>query len=126
MTAEEIFNSFEWHDATLEEILVDRRNPGESDEVTITMEWTDGSRQRLRFEKCYEVEARMNFGILAQESVLHARCSTECIHLDTLRQKWMSMGVVLEATRCFEIFTNSTGGTIRICAKRLVVVPISD
>ena len=36
------FDSFPWHDAELKELLVDRREAGERDEVHLRVEWPQG------------------------------------------------------------------------------------
>lgn len=111
------FESLEWHDAVLLEVSMDRRSPGKHDTVVLTIEWTDGRQQVMRFTDCYELDARMNFGIVAQESILSARCVPESGKLAELVAAWSRIGADLRDVQCFEITMNSTASVISIFAK---------
>lgn len=123
---EQNFNSLEWHDATLLQLIVDRRQPGENDQVLLSVEWPDGTRQQIIFSECYELEAQMNFGVLAPESIRDARCCLDSAHLEKVLQRWKDIGVGLVGLGCFEISTNSTASAIRICARHFQVVPLAS
>ena len=58
------FDSFPWHDAELKELLVDRREAGERDEVHLRVEWPQGGEATFVFHDCYAMIANMNFGII--------------------------------------------------------------
>jgi hypothetical protein len=115
------FEEMEWHDAVLLSLNIDRRAPGECDEVVLVMEWLDGRKQKVRFTDCYAFDAQMNFGVIAPESIRDARCATDSSKLVEMRQRWMALGVDLGDLRCFEITTNSTASEIRIYAKRFEI-----
>ena len=53
------FNALPWHDSILLEVSIDRRDPGNRDEVTMLVEWPDGARDSLTFYDCYQLEASM-------------------------------------------------------------------
>lgn len=116
-TIKERFDDFVWHDATLLWIEVDRRDPGHRDEIVVVVEWPDNRRNRLVFTNCYLFEVRMNFGIIASESILDANCSTDTPEVAKARENCRRHGADLMDLHCFEIETNSTGGTIRIVAR---------
>lgn len=119
---EQTFDAMEWHDSVLLGLSIDRRTPGKSDEVVLIVEWRDGQRQKVRFTDCYAVDARMNFGVLAPESIRAARCIVASPALAKMRERWAELGVDLERLRCFEITTNSTASEISIYAKRYEVL----
>ena len=59
----------------------------------------------------------MNFGIIALESILDANCRTDTPEVARVRENCRRQGADLTDLHCFEIETNSTGGTIRIVAR---------
>ena len=83
-----IFESLDWHDATLESLFLDRSQPGVRDEIVLKVIWPDESVDELLFKDCYRFESTLNFGIIATESVEEARCFDSSTDLDDLRVKW--------------------------------------
>ena len=118
---DEVFGSLEWHDAELLCLSLDRRAPGERDEVVLLIQWPDGRKQQLRFTDCYAFDAQMNFGVIAAESILSAQCLSDTPRLAEIGRKWKEMGMEPPELRCFEIITNSTASELRVYAKRFVV-----
>ncbi|MFY0582087.1 hypothetical protein ACN28S_54390 [Cystobacter fuscus] len=118
---DEAFGALEWHDAALLSLSLDRRAPGEIDEVVLLVEWPGGRKQRVRFVDCYAFDAQMNFGVMALESIRAARCMVDTPRLTDMRHRWRALGIELEELRCFEIITNSTASEIRVYAKRFEV-----
>ncbi len=110
------FNDMQWHDAELLSIALDRSDPGNNDQVTLGIRWQNGEINKLVFEECYEFEAKMNFGVIALESILDASCSDDSQELRHIKEKWTNVGVDLANLNCFEIRTNSTSSILRIYA----------
>ncbi|MBK1707283.1 hypothetical protein [Halochromatium glycolicum] len=110
------FSKLNWHDAELLDIKIDRRNPGERDQVIINVRWPTDEQSELVFSDCYELEAKMNFGVIAPESILDASLIDDSQGLDEVRMKWAHTGVDLGDLKCFEIRTNSTNSLLRIYA----------
>jgi hypothetical protein len=110
------FNSLDWHDALIENIAIDRSNPGVNDIVTVSIQWPDGNKNIIRFNDCYMLDARMNFGVIAEESVLGAECSSDSETISEIKEKWNSIEVELNELHCFSIETNSTNSLINIYA----------
>lgn len=110
------FNSLPWHDAGLLSINIDRSNAGNNDTVTFVVKWPDGSQNNLVFNDCYLFDARMNFGVVAEESILEAVCLDEGGQISDIKNKWQSLGVALDNIRCYRIITNSTNSQIDIYA----------
>lgn len=121
-TIEQRFNALDWHDAILLQLNVDRNTPGENDEVLLVVEWPDGTRRNVRFSDCYVLEAQMNFGVIAPETIRDAQCCTSSTLLDEVRQRWKGLGVTLDELRHFETRTSSTASAIRICAPQFQVI----
>lgn len=110
------FSKLPWHDAELLGIEIDRRNPGERDQVVVNVRWPNDEQSELVFSDCYELEAKMNFGVIAPESILDASLIDDSQELAEVRSKWEQAGVDLAGLKCFEIKTNSTNSLLRIYA----------
>lgn len=110
------FNEMPWHDAELLKISIDREKPGENDQILLEICWPNNEKNQLIFHDCYELEAKMNFGIIAPESILRAAFITKSQKITDIKKKWSQIGVDLEHLKCFEIETNSTGSVIQIYA----------
>src|SRR5262249_13509447 len=110
------FNELPWHDAVILSIEIDRRRPGEADEVILAMLWPDERRGRIRFFGCYALEARLNFGVVAEETVRTAMELDDIEKLKSIREQWSRLGVDLATLKCFSIETNSTASTINVYA----------
>jgi len=110
------FNSLPWHDAELLSISIDRSNAGNSDTVTFVVKWPDETQNEIVFNDCYFFDARMNFGVVAEESILEGICLNESGQISDIKRKWQSLGVKLDNIRCYRIITNSTNSQINIYA----------
>ncbi len=110
------FNSLPWHDAELLSISIDRSNAGNNDIITFVIKWPDGNQNDIVFNDCYLFDARMNFGVVAEESILEAMCLDESSQISDIKSKWQSLGVALDNIRCYRIITNSTNSQINIYA----------
>jgi len=108
------FTSLAWHDAELLGLLLDRGDPGNCDQIELEVRWPDGERETVVFGDCYYLEAKMNFGVIAQESIAGATVIRDSDELLRVREKWSNLGVDLGKLICFEIKTNSTGSVLRI------------
>lgn len=115
------FNSLPWHDAELLELLIDRRNPGERDEVRVRVAWPHGSEATLLFRDCYAMTAEMNFGVIAEERIASAGLIDDEPGLRSIRVRWEPLGVSLEGLHCYRLETSSTCSVIRIYAKQFEV-----
>jgi hypothetical protein len=111
------FDDLPWHDAELLGLVVDRRDPGHVDEVRLQVRWPDGRVDTLTFFDCLLLEAAMNFGVIAAESILMAQCHDSTAGLARLRDKWSISPRVTDGLVCFEIEMNSTASLLRIYAK---------
>ena len=116
MNYREKFNELPWHGSALLNVEVDRKSPGENDTVIIFVKWPDGKENSIVFNDCYFFEARMNFGIVAEESILGAICSDEDDELPLIRSKWSPLGVGLSDLLCYAINTNSTNSSLKVFA----------
>ncbi len=113
----ERFNALEWHDAIIEKIIIDRKNPGKVDTIVFFIVWTDGTKSRLCFEDVYWADLNMNFGVVALESIYSAFSEwRECEQVKDLYKKWD--GFIDDINlNYYEIQTNSTGSLIKIISK---------
>jgi hypothetical protein len=111
------FDQLPWHDAVILGVEIDRRRAGDADEVTLAMQWPDEQRERITFFECYALDAALNFGIIAAETVLTASELEVTDKLGSVRARWSRRGVDLSSLRCFRIETNSTASILEIYAK---------
>lgn len=120
------FADLPWHDAEILSIEIDRRSPGLLDEVVLVVTWPDEVTSRIRFQNCWRLEALMNFGIVAPESVLTASEDSDSEGLRRVREKWSKVGLEVSDLRCFSIETNSTASTISVYAQQWAEESISE
>jgi hypothetical protein len=120
------FDSLPWHDAELLEMLVDRRNAGECDEVRLRVVWPQSDKALLIFRNCYAMTVDMCFGIVATERIGCASLVKDDPGLTSIRVRWMSLGVPLESLGCYRIQMSSTGSVIQIYATQFEAVQFHD
>lgn len=110
------FNSLPWHDAELRSISIDRSDAGNSDTVELVVKWPNGIINCITFSDCFSFDAQMNFGIVAEETILDAVCLVESDKISAIKDKWAPLGAPLESICSYRLSTNSTNGQIEICA----------
>jgi hypothetical protein len=69
--------------------------------------------QTIRFSDCNGLEASMNFGVLAPETLRGAECLVDSPSLHELQRKWSVLKVDLADLCAFEVTTNSTASVLR-------------
>jgi len=111
------FNNHQWHDSSIKSIYIDRNNPGITDTVSFDIKWTNGKMTKLTFIDVYWVSFNLNFGIIAQESILTAKALEKNDQdLINFYKKWNGERNDIDLTP-YLIKLNSTGGSIKIIAK---------
>jgi hypothetical protein len=111
------FNEITWHDSIIKEVIIDRRLPGYNDTIKLIIEWVDIGNGVLIFEEVYWASLNFNFGIIADETIMHAfAVSSNDSDLSLLYEKWKGAinNVKLNA---YTIQLNSSGSQIKIIAK---------
>jgi len=119
------FEDFDWHDAIIKEVLIDRSNPGILDEIVFTIEWTEKKgKVKFIFKDIYWANMNLNFGIVADETILNAfSMNDDDEDLAFLYSKWKGMINNIKLNS-YIINLNSTGGQIKIIAKSFMVIEI--
>lgn len=117
------FDQLPWHDAELLDLWVDRRKPGENDEVRLKVIWPDGEEATVLFCNCYALATEMNFGVIAEERIANASVLENDPYLIAIRDRWKLLGIALDALRCYRLETSSTSSIIRIYASQILVLP---
>jgi hypothetical protein len=113
------FNDFYWHDAIIKNIQIDRNSPGVMDAIIFDIEWPGNKGKAIFiFEEVYWASMNMNFGIVANETILSAFELEESDQdLKSLYAKWK--GVINHVKlKSYKFSLNSTGSEIKIIAKR--------
>lgn len=117
------FNDFYWHDAIIKNIQIDRLNPGNEDSIKFEIVWPeDKGKVTFVFEEVYWAMMHLNFGIIADETIMGAIVLDEHNQdLVNFYSKWK--GAMNEVKlNTYKIDLNSTGGEIKIIAKRFSVL----
>ena len=111
------FIDYQWHDAKLTSVIIDRTQPGEKDDIKLIISWPESSdKNEFVFKDCYAFHANMYFGVMATENILDAECIASDHIIEDLRRKWANLDVDLSMLKCFHFTTNSTGGKFDIYA----------
>lgn len=111
------FNDFDWHDSIIKNISIDRSMPGIKDDIKFDIECVNGNRIELLFEEIYWVNMVLNFGIVADETILSANVEdANDSDLIELYSKWNGFldDIILKS---YTIRLNSTGGIIKVISK---------
>ena len=98
------------------DIKINREKPGENDQVIIVVSWGENIKQSISFNDCFELDLKMNFGVIAEESILDACVINKSLELTQIKNKWKNIGLDLKELKCFQIETNSTNSLIKIYA----------
>jgi len=112
------FNEYHWHDSIIKNIQIDRNNPGEADTILFEIEWPENNEKSFfTFEDVYWASFNLNFGIVSDETILHAQIlDAQDKDLNIFYSKWKGkMDDIRLHTYGIEL--NSTGGYIKIIAK---------
>jgi hypothetical protein len=115
------FNDFEWHDAILKNIQVDRNNPGVNDCIALDVLWPDGKRNVVLFENVYLSKMRLGFGFLGDEFIYEAFVSPndDIDLIEVLRCGNRGEKIKLN---CYFLKTASFGSEIKIIAEGFRIV----
>lgn len=126
MSMEKKFEEYYWHDAIIKKIEFDRRDPGNIDNLLFEIQFPDENRLAiLLFSDLRLVNMNLNFGIIANESILDA---TELGQDDEDLVKFYSdwRGAFNDIKlKVFEIKLSSTGGKIKILAEHFNIKYLS-
>ncbi|WP_123838405.1 hypothetical protein [Chryseobacterium oncorhynchi] len=109
-------NDYTWHDKVLLNINIDRRNSGIIDEVCFEIDDNEISKN-LVFREVYWLNLNLNFGMVAEESILNIqRLNDDDSDLLSLYKKWNGH---LDEKRLssYLIELNTSGGIIKIIAE---------
>lgn len=110
------FNDFYWHDAVIKSIIIDRENPGKKDEIQFNILFPNKHKVvYFVFEKVYYASFNLNFGIIADETILQASILENDTELTTLYVKWKEHLDNIKFN-VYEILLSTTGGKIKIIA----------
>lgn len=111
------FNDFCWHDAIVRSIQIDRTNPGLKDNIEFYIEFVEENKIKFIFHDVYLATMNLNFGIIADETILCAFEFEESDQdLQILNAKW---GDILKDVilRVYKFNFNATGSEIKLIAK---------
>ncbi|MBL7698668.1 MAG: hypothetical protein JNK79_10930 [Chitinophagaceae bacterium] len=111
------FDELHWHDAVIENIQIDRSNPGYNDPIVISIRWPDGSRHDVVFTDVYKAFFELNFGVIAEEAISNALVSNDDEDYKKFKEKWRILIADVDAINCFVIRTSSTGSILKVFSK---------
>lgn len=109
-------NDYTWHDKVLLNINIDRRNSGIIDEVCFEIDDNEISKN-LVFREVYWLNLNLNFGMVAEESILNIqRLNDDDSDLLSLYKKWNGH-LDEKSLSSYLIELNTSGGIIKIIAE---------
>lgn len=116
------FDELNWHDSILKNISIDRSNPGIIDSISLEIVWSpDFQSKTLIFQNVYWANLNLNFGIVADESIMNAYILNEDDQ-DFKRHiyKWKDLIPDIKL-KMYKVQLNSTSSEIKIIAANYVV-----
>lgn len=114
---------YNWHDAILKHIEIDRNQPGVKDEIILNIELLDKQNLILIFENVYLINLILNGGIIAKESILNIHNISEGDEdLSNLLLKWR--GLLDFQLNSYLIELNSTGSTLKVISREYKILKI--
>jgi len=118
------FEDCYWHDSILKSIYIDRSNPGNTDTVEMIIDWYDRPASKILFKDVYLFKVVMNFGIIADETILSAYISPSDDEELLAVHRRLGMNTAGVKLNCYVIETNATGGIIKIISETVEDVAI--
>ncbi|MBE9585979.1 hypothetical protein IM792_16110 [Mucilaginibacter sp. JRF] len=118
------FEDVDWHDQVLMKIEIDQSNSSKEDVSLKFIVLIHHRKFQLQFVDVYNLDLRMNFGIVAEETINYGIINTEDNRLLEIIGRWARLGVDLYALKCFEFNTASTNSTLKVYAKSCKLLPI--
>src|SRR5665213_1107479 len=109
------FEDIEWHDQIFNGLKVNRTNPGNNDSIELKVV-IDGNEMTILFGDVYFADLKMNFGVIAKESIRYAIINRDDMEIINIKKKWRGAESNLDNLFCFELNTNSTNSLIKIYA----------
>jgi len=109
------FEDIDWHDQKLVGVNINRTDPGNNDSIELKVV-INGKEIILLFEDVYFADLRLNFGVIAEESISYAVIKSDDEQIDAIQNKWSAAEGYLNDLLCFELNTNSTNSLIKIYA----------
>lgn len=110
------FNDYQWHDAIIKHINIDRTNPGNKDVIEMKILWPDDTSSLVTFTDVWWCNLSLNFGVVASESILIAQ-TVENNDTD-LQQVYSWRGGTIEHNLVgYLIETSSTASIIKIISQ---------
>jgi hypothetical protein len=119
------FHDYEWHDATLKDIYIDRTKLLDDDVANVVMSviWPDGTPSKVIFSGVVDVKLELNFRIAqvdGTETIYRAYIANENdLGLMEFYEKWRPFG--LFGINYYLIETATSGSKIKIFAESFKV-----
>lgn len=108
---------FAFHDMLLKKIFIERSNPGYKDEIAFLIGSPKDEDFRITFKECIRADFKLNFGVIAEETIYDINEYENSEELESLKTKWEQVGGNLDGLRLFVLETNSTNSIILIYAE---------
>lgn len=116
-------DDFEWHDAVISNILINRMDPGNEDVIKLEVTWPDDKNGSVIFQEVYSARMALNMGIVALETIDTLFQDNSDPDLSAFYKVWKGLFDDVEIN-CYVLKTNSTGSEIKILAKSIEIVSI--
>jgi hypothetical protein len=115
---------WDWHDAELLTINVDRTNPGIHDRIELFVSLESRGRARLTFDNVYYSLFNMNFGVVVENETIYSirMLDSSDKELNETVSKWNMLYSKIESIQGLEFITNSTNSRIVVIAENVEVI----
>lgn len=116
------FNDFEWHDAVIKSVIIDRCNPGKIDNIAFKIEFLSGIADII-FTDVFKANFDMNFNMIATESIWDAYNEGEENNMvQKVYEDYKKVGMDIKDSHLnyYKIETNTTGSVFQIVSKNFM------
>jgi hypothetical protein len=121
------FNQMNFHDSTILEILLDKKEERITRVViklAYIIDYTNinAAPKRLIFQNCYKIMMDINAGIVAPESIREGYEVENSEIIDSFKNQFVKTGIPLPILKHFHILTAATSSNIDILAEWVELV----
>lgn len=116
------FNDFEWHDAVIKSVIIDRCNLGKIDNIVFKIEFLSGIADII-FTDVFKAKFDMNFNMIATESIWDAYNEGEENNMvQKVYEDYKKVGMDIKDSHLnyYKIETNTTGSVFQIVSKNFM------
>ena len=109
------FKDMKWHHSVIKNILIDRRNPGINDIVSMETVWSDGTESTIVFIGVYTLSTKLDMDTVRKDIIEEASIDPKDDDFFAEFKK-ASQGILKKKLHCYR-FNMASSGNIKIIAE---------